>query len=206
MICSRRRLLFIPMYGCILFALSAGYNHAQTAAPVLVAKITGSVNTKTAKAGDAIEAKLVRPLKLEDGTSLPNASKLIGKVVAVQSKQEGRGTSMLAIKFDQVEVKGGAPFPIDGQIVAIGPDPAFGPDTSDTAVLSHGGPTSSSGLSPRSETIAHGDEGKADIPRGSTLRDVHLDFDPDAAGASELHGAKKDIKLDSQVLIKVRLN
>ena len=60
---------------------------AQDGAPVLVAQIVGNLNTKLARIGYLITATTKQRSKLKDGRVLPKGSKLIGRVVAVQSKQ-----------------------------------------------------------------------------------------------------------------------
>jgi hypothetical protein len=197
---------FILAIGAIFFVASALSAPAQSSAPALLAKIAGNLNTKSAKVGDVITAKTTKSAKTKDGTDIPKGSKLTGKVVAVQSEKDGNGTSTLAIKFDQIEAKGGAATPIQGLIVSIGPSPdAGGGGVGFNSVLGRGGVGSSAGLDPNSGAEHGGAVASGDIPKGSTLEGVALGTNLDAQGASELRGIKRDIKLDSDVLIKVEL-
>jgi hypothetical protein len=177
---------------------------AQPAAPVLVAKINGSLSTKNAKVGDVLTAKTLKAWKLADGTDLPKGSKLIAKVAAVQSKQAGNGNSMLTFRIDQAEVKGGAAVPVHAMVVAIGP--SLGPEQSIGAnsVLGRNGVGSDSGLDPNTGVGKVGAMNEDDIPLGSTLEGVALGRHLDADWTAALQGVKRDIQLDSDVLIKVQ--
>jgi hypothetical protein len=196
---SRFNLPLIAVAAAFLLAAGAGFAHAQS--DVLVIKVAGKVDTKSAKAGDQVTAKTMKAAKLKDGTAVPSGSKLMGKVVSAESKQGGGGNSALAIKFDQLQVKSAAPVAITGQIVAIGPAPEGGNMGKDTVpMISRPGgvPTvDSQGVSALSSD---------DIPMGSTLQGVALANKLDADGATEMKGSNREIKLDSDVLIKVQLN
>lgn len=176
---------------------------AAPAAPTLVAKIAGNLNTKSAKIGDSLAAKTVKELKLKD-IDIPKGSKIVGKVVSVQSMQAGSGTSALGIKFDQVELKGGAVLPIRGLIVAIGAS-SDSPGLGYNSVLGRGGVGSTPGMDPHPGGDTPVDRDDSNIPSGSTLEGVGLGLHLDAAGASELRGVHRDINLDSDVMIKVAL-
>jgi hypothetical protein len=140
---------------------------------------------------------------LKDGTELPIGSRLIGKLTTAESKGEGGGTATLAIKFDQVEVKG-VVHPFQGQIVAISVDPEYQKDTADDGLLSRGGPDSLSSHGSRTSAHPGGQEGQR-VYYGSQIKGLSLDQELDDNGASEIHGLMKDIKLESTVFIKVWL-
>jgi hypothetical protein len=180
-------------------AQAAAATPSPAQAPVLVTKLIGMFNTKSAKVGDAINAKVVKELKLGP-LDIPKGSKLVGSVVSVQSKDAGSGTSSLNVKFDHVELKGGQVLKIEGQIVAIGEtssDQGLGYDS----VLGRGGPGNDAGIDPSKA----GDHSRDDIPQGSSLEGVALGLHLTADGATELRGVKRDIKLDSDTMIKVAL-
>ena len=187
-----------------LLAVMAAMSQAQSAAPVLVAKFVGTLNTKSAKAGDAVVAVTERPAKMANGTQIPKGSLITGKVVAVTSKSAGNANSALAIRFDQIEVKG-ARLPIEGQIVAIGVRSA--PVTPDNSYLGIGHSTPTLVIDPVSSTTDSGDShDPLGIAAGSTLPGVTVALHLNDAGAVELTGYKREIKLGSSVLVKVRLN
>lgn len=187
-----------------LLAVIASMAHAQSAVPVLVAKFVGTLNTKSAKAGDAVVAKTERPAKTGDGTEIPKGALITGKVVAVQSKSAGDGNSTLAIKFDTIEVKG-TRLPIEGQIVAIGL--RSGPDIPDNSYSGFGNSTPTVLVAPVSSTTERSGGGDGlGIVAGSTLPGVTVAPNLNDFGATELNGHKREIKLDSSVLVRVKLN
>ena len=175
---------------------------APNEAPVLVAKFEGSLNTKTAKVGDTVTARTSRDLKLKD-LDIPKGSQLVGAVASVQSMHSGDGTSSLAIRFDHVELKG-AILRIQGLIVAIGPAPELKVGLGYNSVLNRGGAGSTPELDPSIASDHYGQD-NSDIPRGSTLEGVALGLHLNSAGATELRGVHRDIKLDLNVMIKVAL-
>lgn len=179
---------------------SAPASAPQPAAPVLAATIAVDLNTKTAKVGDVITAKTVKHLKLKD-MEIPYGARIVGKVVAVQSMQNGNGTSSLAIAFEQVDLKHNQVLPIRGQIVAIGPA-TTGTDMDAESIFGRNGVGSTPGTDP---SVANARSDNSDIPNGSTLPGVALANALDAGGATEMRGIKKDIKLDRNVMIKVAL-
>lgn len=174
--------------------------------PVLVAKITENLSSKTAKAGDIVTAKLVRAAKLPDGTEIPKGSKLIGKVAGAKSKKEGGdGNSLLIFRFDQIEPKGGAPIPIECLVMAMGP--SMGPKNSIgyNSVMGRGGAGSTNGLDPTTGGDKPGARDENDIPKGSTLPGVTLGRVTNPEWTSALRGIKTEIDLDSDVVVKVQL-
>lgn len=189
----------LPLIAALFLAAASAAVHAQS--DTLVVKVAGKVDTKSAKAGDAVTAKVMKAAKLKDGTAVPSGSKLLGKVVSVQSKQAGGGSASLAVKFDQLQVKNGAPVSIRSQIVAIGPAPEGGNMGKDTVPM-----ISRPGGVPTVDSQGVAGLAPDDIPMGSTLQGVALANKPDADGATEMKGSNRDIKLDSDVLIKVALD
>jgi hypothetical protein len=185
--------------------LPSGSLPDKQSVPVLVAKITGNLTTRNAKVGDQLTAKTLKGWKLPDGTDLPKGSKLIAKVTAVQSKQGGKGNSILTFRIDQAEVKGGAAVPVRALVVAIGPE--MGPQQSIGAnsVLGRNGVGSDSGLDPNTGVGKVGAMNEDDIPLGSTLEGVALGRHLDADWTTALQGVKRDIQLDSDVVIKVQI-
>jgi hypothetical protein len=195
-----RRLRILSVLAILASALALGVSaRAEASAPAVVAKLSGKLDTKSAKVGDTIVAKTVTKTKLADGTELPRGTKLTGTVVAVQSKQSGGGTSTLSIKFDQAEVKGKGNVAVHGGVVAVAPpkDPGNLGDL----------PTGST--SSRNQSLAtpggldHPDSGSDDIPLGSTIPGVGLGDHPGADGTSQLRGDHRDIKLEDGGLVKI---
>lgn len=203
----KRSLQSVPLILTLaaLVAITAATAGAESAAPVLLAKFVGALNTKAAKTGDAVVATTEKPAKMADGREIPKGSLIRGKVAAVTSKTGGNGNSTLAIKFNEIEVKG-VTLPIEGQILAIGHHSET--NTPDTSYLGIGHSTPTMVIDPVSSTLdkSSGTRDSLGIAAGSTLPGVTVTLHVNDAGAVELNGYKRDIKLDSSVLVKVRLN
>lgn len=214
---SRKESAVILAISLSLFAIFSlsGYAQAtapaaapapQATAPVLLAKIATNFSTKNAKVGDLITAKTIRAAKATDGADIPKGSKLVAKVTSVQSKKAGDGNSVVSFRFDEVDVKGSAAVPIHGMVVAIGP--GLGPKggLGQGNVLGRNGVGSSPGVDPNTGLGKAGAKDEDDIPLGSTLEGVALGrHTTDTDWTTALQGVHTDIDLDSDVLIKVRL-
>jgi hypothetical protein len=216
------KLSFIPAVAAlavaIVVATSPVVGVAQAAAPasanmpVIIAKFTKLVTTKNLKPGDVIDAKTVRPVKLTDGTEIPKGSTLIAKVTMVKSKAENGGNSMLAFRIDNAELKGGQLVPIHGMVVAIGPSLAPKSGLGPGSVMMRGGagsgdPSGGGGAinDPSNGLGKAGAMDEYNISLGSTLEGVGLGVHKDADWTTPLEGIKRDILLDSDVVIKVQL-
>lgn len=79
------------------------------------------LDAKTAKQGDAVEAKLDDSVKTPDGTRLPRGTKLLGAVTAVQPFQNG-GSSSVSLRFDQARLKDGKTVPVKVTVIAAYPN------------------------------------------------------------------------------------
>jgi hypothetical protein len=222
---SARRIAQTSAVAALLFLAISSIGRAQDAAPsqpagpVIEAKVAAKLSTKSAKVGDAIVAKTVKAYKLADGADIPKGSKLTGKVVTVQSKNAGNGNSMMTFRLEQIEVKGGAAIPIQGQVVAIGPSLMPGnspggspvmarstnPQSGTGAMAPSQGRGSLNGPVPNAGLPSAGVKDEYDIPLGSTMEGVALGRHTDADWTTALEGVKTDISLDSDVLIKVQL-
>lgn len=167
---------------------------AQAIAQAVPAEITGKLTTKTAKVGDTITAKTSAKAKLKDGTELPKGTKLVARVTAVQSLQDGAGTSSLALKFEQAQLKSGT-VEVHAAIVALAPAPVAQGDL----------PT---GNSIRNQPLSTLDKyGHSDsdggIPLGSSIEGIGMGESVGSDGTSHFRGKNREIKLDSGDLIKV---
>jgi len=120
--------------GCALALLGAGAAWAQPAdSPVNAAdssadwlaggtaRLGGAIDSRSAKQGDAVEAKLDSAVKTPDGTELPAGTKLQGSVSAVQASQ-GRGPSSVSIRFTKAELKSGKVVPVKVVVTAAYPN------------------------------------------------------------------------------------
>jgi hypothetical protein len=179
---------------------------AQNAAPALIAKFTTSLNTKTAKVGDTVEAKTEKPAKLADGTIIPKSTKLLGRVAVVQSKQDGNGKSTVAIAFDKLEMKGGVSLPIKGQIVAIWPAPEYpGNLYFDMRAGAIKPEDQKPGTNAAHPAPSKSSDSEDNIKPGSTLDGISIESQMNALGATPLHGLGREVKINYEVAIEVEL-
>jgi hypothetical protein len=215
-----RKLSLIPAVAALALAASPVLGLAQAPAPatadanmpVIVAQFTKLVSTKNLKAGDVINAKTLKPAKLTDGTDIPKGSTLIAKVSVVKSKAEYNGNSILLFRIDNAELKGGQLVPIHGMVVAIGPRLSPKNGLGGSSVMGRGGfgsgdPSGSGGggNDPGNGLGKAGAMDETNIKIGSTLEGVGLGVHKDADWTTPLEGFKRDIELDSDVVIKVQL-
>jgi hypothetical protein len=83
-------------------------------------EVMGKVDTRSAKAGQEVSARVLDDAELADGTKLPKGSKLVGRVVQVQA-QDDQHAAALVLLFDQAEVKGGQTVPVRSVIEMVAP-------------------------------------------------------------------------------------
>lgn len=176
---------------------------AQAEPPALVAVFENKIDTKSAKVGDPVVAKTSRDLKLSD-MDIPKGSKLEGAITSVKPAQGGSDDSMLGVRFDRVEMKKDKTMHIQGLIVAIGPAPTNETGIGYNSVLGRGGVGSTPQLDPSVGSDKYNKD-KPDFAHGSTLEGIALatNFDPD--GATLLRGVHRNIKLSSDVMIRVAM-
>ena len=83
------------------------------------ADLTTSLDAKSAKVGDPVEAKLTAEVRFSNGTVLPKGTRLIGKVTDVQARSKQKKTSLLAFGFDHALLLDGTQIRIDATIAAL---------------------------------------------------------------------------------------
>lgn len=172
-------------------------------APALLAIFDNKLDSKTARVGDAVFAKTTKDLKLAD-LDIPKGSKVEGTITSVKSAQGGNDDSMLGVRFERVEIKKEKIMRIQGLIVAIGPAPTNETGLGYNSVLSRGGVGSTPELDP---SIANDkfNKDKPDFARGSTLEGIALATNFDSDGATLIRGVHRNIKLGSDVMVRVSL-
>jgi hypothetical protein len=105
----------------------------------LHAELDTQVDTKKAKAGDAVVAHLTEAVKINGQTVIPKNAKLVGHVVQATARTKGDAGSSLAVVFDRVSIKKGQETPLRLVIQAIAAAPKFASEASpDTANINNG--------------------------------------------------------------------
>ncbi len=78
------------------------------------------LDTKTAKQGEPVQAKLDDAVKTTDGMQLPKGTELMGSVTAVQPFQNGSASS-ISLRFDQAKLKDGKTIPVKVTVIGAYP-------------------------------------------------------------------------------------
>jgi hypothetical protein len=95
---------------------TAGSNEAAQMVPVN-ALLSRALDARKDHPGSLIQAKLMHSAHLSNGIELPSGTILMGSVV--QDDLQQKGTSKLALRFDQARLKDGKVVPIHAMIVSI---------------------------------------------------------------------------------------
>jgi hypothetical protein len=91
---------------------------------VLRAELIRGLDARKSKPGDAVIARCRQDLKINGEVRIPKNTKLIGHVVEVQRKGQGKTESTLGILFDRAIMRDGSEVPLIASIQALAP-PAF---------------------------------------------------------------------------------
>lgn len=83
------------------------------------AELTKGIDTKRAKVGDPIEARVTSTAKLPDGTELPRGTKLIGKVTDVRPSSKQEKNAHLAFNIDHAVLKDGQQIPVHAALTSV---------------------------------------------------------------------------------------
>jgi hypothetical protein len=91
---------------------TAGQAEHQVPAVAVSAELTKRIDTKNAKQGDEVQARVTDAAKLPDGMELPRGTKLIGKVTDVKAKSKEDKSAHLAFNIDHAVLKDGKELPV----------------------------------------------------------------------------------------------
>jgi len=135
------------------------------------AELTGSLDSKKVKAGDAVNARTVTDLKTNDGrTVLPKDTKIVGHVMQASARGAGQSESSLGLVFDKAVLKSGQEIPLNAAVQAVGAPPASYFDNQAPATEPLGGsrPAAGSGVQSGSPSGARGGSvnGASSTPNG----------------------------------------
>jgi hypothetical protein len=89
------------------------------AAASVSAELTKRIDTKNAKQGDEVDARVIDTVKLPDGTELPRGTKLVGKVTDVKAKSKEDKKAHLAFSIDRAVLKGGKEVPVMVAVTSV---------------------------------------------------------------------------------------
>jgi hypothetical protein len=83
------------------------------------AELTKGIDSKKAKVGDEVDAKIVSDAKLPDGTDLPKGTKLKGNVIDVKAKSKEQKDSHLVLSLNRAVLKDGRDVPIRAAVTSM---------------------------------------------------------------------------------------
>jgi hypothetical protein len=186
-----------------------------TPGTTICAELTKTVDANKAKAGDRVEARTTLAVVSKGQVAIPFGTRIRGHIAEVSSRKDPPNTSILAVVFDEIELRSGgaAHLPMTLQAIkqqdatATGlPDQAYNPRFTLTPNQSTGAapasaPATSSGGNPNTahpavDAGSHGAMGFVDVTFEEST-------DPEAG--SRLSSTKKDVKLysGSQIVLRV---
>ena len=84
-------------------------------------ELVNKLDSKSAKAGDAVVVKTREKVRTAEGTLIPKGSRLVGHVTEVEARGQGHAGSSMTIAFDRAELKGGQSLAIHSVIESIAP-------------------------------------------------------------------------------------
>ena len=166
-----RYLSIIPM-AIFSLALQAQTGAVQSGAPqarqpvaaaAVSAELTKRLDTKSAKQGDEVDARVTDAAKLPDGTELPRGTKLIGKVTDVKAKSKEDKSAHLAFNIDHAVLKDGKEMPVAVVVMAV-----TGPSQGSTEMMMPGGGASPSSAGGAGGGSPGGSSGSTSSPAPST--------------------------------------
>jgi hypothetical protein len=131
------------------------------------AELRSSLDSKKAKQGDAIEARMTEAIKANGKTILPEGTKLVGHLTQVSSKSKGDADSSLGLAFDKAILKNGEEVPLNVAIQAL---------AAPGAALASPTAADDMGASPQGTPINSG------VPGGVNPREMSPSMSPGAPG------------------------
>jgi hypothetical protein len=197
----------------------------------LHAELDTSLDSKKAKACDAVTAHVTEAVKANGQMVIPKNAKLVGHITQASARAKGDAGSMLAIVFDKVLIKKGQEIPLRAVIQAMAAAPKFtsdaGPDTStinNGSAAAQGSPMGPSHIPPGQaanagqnaegkSTNAASDSGGGVDSAGRLTADSHgviglegLHLSTDASSATEgslITTSGKSVRLDSGIRLLI---
>lgn len=99
--------------------------NAENGSPsvAVAADLTTSLDAKSAKVGDPVEAKLTAEVRFSNGPVLPKGTRLIGKVTDVQTRSKQKKKSLLAFGLGHALLRDGSQIGIDATITGLAGPP-----------------------------------------------------------------------------------
>jgi hypothetical protein len=168
-------------------------------------ELVGKIDTKNAKAGDAVVLKTTEKATISSGVVIPKGSKITGHVIEVQAHDKTNENSKLTLQFDQAQLKDGQTMPIKSVLQSLSPAPGsdagqaapFGSGAAPgapTASPSTGAPGGSAGSIGTTSSAPMPPQATTGPSSGSTTGVTSASSGLPAAGTVVAHQGNIDIK------------
>ena len=135
------------------------------------AELTGSLDSKKVKTGDAVNARTIEAVKSEGNTLLPKGTKLAGHVTQASARGAGQADSSLGLVFDKAILKNGQQIQLNVAIEALGAPPTAADvnQNPDVAPVSGTAPGTGRGTMSGAESRAAGTLNRTAGPAGGAV-------------------------------------
>ena len=163
------------------------------------AYLNKTLDSKKAKQGDPVTAKLQESVKIPDARELPNNTLLLGHIDQVQASEK-KSDSSVQVTFDKAQLKDGTQIPIKATVMQISPPLTGAPFQQEGAAVS--GPTGPAGSAPGG--APHGGSPSSISPTGADpipdqaqegLNGVTLQSDIHEPASATFHAKGKNVHL-----------
>jgi len=143
---------------------SASSQAAQLQPGTLIyAELSKSIDTKKAKVGDPVVAKVIQAVLSQGKLAIPKNSKIVGHLASAKAHTKDQPNSELGIAFDRAELKDGTQIPLSRMTIQA--MAGFNLDQQPSNIANGTGGSDASGMS---GTRANGPTGGTSPMRGST--------------------------------------
>jgi hypothetical protein len=160
----------------------------------IYAELSGGMDSKKAKVGEAFTLHTTEPVKSSDGRMiLPKGTKVIGHLTQAEARSKGATESTLGLAFDKAVLKDGREMPLNVAVQAIGAPIVFSVDqtaspppdgvvqgTARSSPMGGGGHGSPAAAQPPTSGVGSG----ATVPDGSP----QTQLGPSSHGVVGIHG------------------
>jgi hypothetical protein len=145
-------------------ASSPSQSTALQPGSLIYAELSKSIDSKKAKVGDPVLAKITQAVLAHGKIAIPKNAKIIGHITAAKARSKDQAQAELGIAFDRAELKDGTQVPLTSVLIqAMGGTPGL--DQPPSTIDSGAGPVQPSAMpSSRSQ----GNMGGTSAPMGGT--------------------------------------
>ncbi len=162
------------------------------------AQLDKTLDTKKAKQGDPLTAKLEQGVQIPDAQALPKNTVLEGHVDQVQASQN-KSDATVTVTFDKAKLKDGRELPIKATVLAVS-EPAYAQQPAGGGAAAGGGPAAMPSSSPGGPsggggTMGSGSSAAAPAPQPMSVPDASQG----PSQPTQAHGGVPDVMLKSDI-------